>query len=64
MIASITAFHRTTATWVRLLLDAGFVIRELLEPTPDPERAPDLAILAEKISRVPYFQLFVLEHEG
>lgn len=64
VIASITTFHRTTATWVRLLLDAGFVIRDLLEPAPDPERAPDLPILAEKSSRVPYFQLFVLEHEG
>lgn len=64
VIASITTFHRTTATWVRLLRDAGFVIRDLLEPAPDPECAPDLAILAEKSSRIPYFQLFVLGHEG
>ncbi len=64
VIASITTFHRTTATWVRLLLDAGFVVRDLLEPAPDPARAPDLEILAEKSSRIPYFQIFVLKREA
>jgi len=61
VIESITTFHRTTESWVRLFLEAGLRIADLREPAADPSRAEELPVLYEKSSRVPYFQLFVLE---
>lgn len=61
VIESITTFHRTTETWVRLFLEAGFTITDLREPVADPSRAEGLPVLYEKSSRIPYFQLFVLK---
>ena len=61
VIESISTFHRTTATWVRLFLEAGLMLNGLWEPTPSPEYETTQPTLYEKSSRIPYFQLFALE---
>lgn len=57
---STSAYHATLEDWFRWLLDAGFSLRALREPTP-----PDSALLRhtdlEDARRMPYFLLFEVE---
>jgi bacteriocin biosynthesis cyclodehydratase domain-containing protein len=64
VIESISTFHRTTATWVRLFVEAGLSLRGLWEPAPSPDHATTHPILYEKSSRIPYFVLFALEFDS
>jgi bacteriocin biosynthesis cyclodehydratase domain-containing protein len=60
VIAAIRTFHRTTATWAQLFIDAGLRIAGLWEPAPNPRHERSFPILYEKSSRIPYFQMFRL----
>jgi cyclopropane fatty-acyl-phospholipid synthase-like methyltransferase len=61
VIRSISTFHRTTATWVRLFGEAGLTLKGLWEPAPSPGYETTHPTLYEKSSRIPYFQLFALQ---
>lgn len=57
----VPSHHRTVSTYYNGIVQAGFRVEELVEPTPDPARAEDQPVLFTKCSRIPYFLLFDCE---
>ena len=56
MGGDVLKYHRTAATYINSLIDAGFVIRRLVEPGPDEEMLNENPAWAEA-SRRPVFML-------
>jgi ubiquinone/menaquinone biosynthesis C-methylase UbiE len=65
VIPSIVSFRRTTETYFRLVRDAGFVVRQLLEPAPAGELARHARETGSlnylKCSQIPYFLILDCE---
>jgi SAM-dependent methyltransferase len=65
VIPSIVSFRRTTETYFRLVRDAGFAVRQLLEPAPRGEAARNArethSVNYLKCSQIPYFLVFDCE---
>jgi len=55
-----TNFHRSLATYVSGFLEAGFVVKGMIEPTVTDQQARDYPELDDEL-RVPNFILYVLE---
>ena len=60
LVKGVLKYHRTMATTLNSLIDAGFVLRRLEEYAPTPEQLAGDADLAEEIER-PTFLLLALE---